>query len=55
MYGYKDKITNIYLHAPMDSITGFKIELKFTISYFIVKGFLLYSNGRPISVPELYR
>lgn len=25
MYGLKDKINNIYLDAPMDSLIGFKI------------------------------
>ena len=44
-----------YIFVRLDSSLGFKVELKFLKNQVLVKGYLLFENGRPVQIPEIYR
>jgi hypothetical protein len=46
---------DFYLQAQMDTTTSFKLELSLQRNYLKATAHLLYTNGRPIVIPELYR
>ena len=51
----RTKNKETYLVAELDSFLSFKIELKFTKTHLYVKGTLIFSNGKPVNIPEMHR
>lgn len=55
LYGTRSKCKESFIFARLDSSIGFKMELKFMKNQVFVRGYLLFENGKPVYIPEIYR